>query len=72
MSERQPKEGSEGVGSEPSSEEPHTNGERDERMQHAVTAARRTAEERATAEILALEDDLERERQSARMLDWTV
>ena len=42
-----------------------TNGERDQRMQHAVQAARRTAEERATAEILALEDDLERERQSA-------
>ena len=45
--------------------EPHTNGERDERMQHAVEAARRAAEERATAEILALEDDLEHERQNA-------
>src|SRR5829696_1813902 len=38
------------------------NGERDDRMKEAVEAARRQAEERATAEILALEQDLERER----------
>ena len=76
MSELQPKEGAGGGGSRSRAEEddarerrgtrdPHTNGERDERMQHAVEAARRTAEERATAEILALDDDLERERQNA-------
>src|SRR3990170_4643166 len=38
------------------------NGERDERMRQAVEAARLAAEERATAEILALEEDLEQER----------
>src|SRR6185437_10993981 len=42
-----------------------TNGERDERMKHAVEAARRQAEERATAEIQALEEDFERERERA-------
>ena len=48
-----------------SSAEPGTNGERDERLQHAVETARRQAEERATAEIMALEEDLEREREHA-------
>ena len=42
-----------------------SNGERDERPSAAVEAARRGAEERATAEILALEEDLERERKKA-------
>ena len=35
-----------------------TNGERDERMKQAVEAARRQAEERATAEIMALLKEL--------------
>jgi DNA uptake protein ComE-like DNA-binding protein len=39
-------------------------------MQQAIEAARRQAEERATAEIMALEEDLEREReQAARSLE---
>ena len=42
-----------------------TNGERDEHLSQAVEAARRQAEERATAEILALEEDLEKERERA-------
>ena len=42
-----------------------SNGERDERLSEAVEAARRGAEERATAEIFALEEDLERERKKA-------
>jgi hypothetical protein len=37
----------------------------DERLERAVDEARRQAEERATAEILALERDLEREREHA-------
>jgi hypothetical protein len=45
--------------------EPPSNGESDDRMKQAVDAARRQAEERATAEILALEQDLEREREKA-------
>src|SRR5262245_14993073 len=43
----------------------HTNGDTDEHMRQAVGAARRAADERATAEILALEEDLERERAKA-------
>src|SRR5688500_16277245 len=45
-------------------DEPETaaEAERDERMREAVEAARLAAEERATAEILALEEDLEQER----------
>lgn len=76
MSERHPKEGSGGGGAEAEAEaaerEPGfpTNGGRDERMQHAVEIARNAAEERATAEILALEDDVERERlNAAKSLD---
>jgi competence ComEA-like helix-hairpin-helix protein len=42
-----------------------TNGERDEQLKQAVDTARRQAEERATAEIMALEEDLERERERA-------
>src|SRR3954449_11297176 len=45
--------------------EPQTNGEPDERLKQAVDAARQQAEERATAEILALEEDLEKERERA-------
>ncbi len=45
--------------------EPPTGGERDERMEQAVEAARRQGEEHGTAEILALEEDLERERKRA-------
>lgn len=72
MSERHPKEGSGGGGAEAAEREPGfpTNGGRDERMQHAVEIARNAAEERATAEILALEDDVERERlNAAKSLD---
>src|SRR5215213_8061047 len=47
------------------SAEPRANGERDDRMKEAVETARRQAEDRATAEILALEEDLERERARA-------
>ena len=56
--------GETGGPSTPPAKEP-TNGERDERMKQAVEAARRQAEERATAEILALEEDFERERERA-------
>ncbi len=56
--------GEKGGPSSPPAKEP-TNGERDERMKRAVEAARRQAEERATAEILALEEDFERERERA-------
>src|SRR4051812_19729891 len=53
-----------------SAAEPPANGERDERLKQAVDTARRQAEERATAEILALEEDLEKERErSARSLE---
>jgi DNA uptake protein ComE-like DNA-binding protein len=69
MSERHPKEGSGGGGAEAevAEREPGsaTGGEHDERMQHAVEIARNVAEDRATAEILALEDDLERGRLNA-------
>ena len=41
------------------------NRERDPHMKQAIDAARREAEERATAEILALEEDLEKERERA-------
>src|SRR3954452_6915145 len=58
MTERQ-QEGALGAEDQP------TNGERDERLQQAVEAARRQAEENATAEILALERDLEQERERA-------
>ncbi|MGH2957475.1 MAG: hypothetical protein ACRDL6_10825, partial [Solirubrobacterales bacterium] len=44
--------------------DPPANGERGE-MREAVEVARRAAEERATAEIIALEEDLEREREQA-------
>src|SRR5207248_6850841 len=53
----------------PAAESPE-DGERDERLKQAVEAARRQAEERATAEILALEEDLEKERvRSAKSLE---
>jgi len=42
-----------------------TNGDTDEHLRDAVEAARRAAEDRATAEILALEEDLEAERVKA-------
>jgi DNA uptake protein ComE-like DNA-binding protein len=45
--------------------EPASGGERDDRMGPAIEAARRQAEERATAEILALEEDIEKEREHA-------
>ena len=42
----------------PTPADPPTNGERDDQLSQAVETARRQAEERATAEILALEQDL--------------
>ncbi|HEY7151566.1 MAG TPA: helix-hairpin-helix domain-containing protein [Solirubrobacterales bacterium] len=54
--------GAEGGPSSPQARQP-ANVERDERVKEAVEAARREAEERATAEILALEADFERERE---------
>src|SRR4051812_40498972 len=67
MTERQQEGAGRAVASHPESplEEPATNGEGDEEVQDAVEAARQQAEERASAEILALEQDLERERELA-------